>query len=188
VECFLEYASGKVSNSVSIPDDIRHNARPTSGKNSERHTEIQSDPVRSEALQATKQEDKKGERMGSVTQRFTLKDDVVMEDFMLISPKVLIVLGHLIAFAEVRGLPVNVTSIISDREDVQSISRTHEDGRALDVSVKGWKKSDIDDCVTQLDNIVGHYGAISYNDSQRRVAVYHNYRGQGDHLHLQVSR
>jgi len=188
MECVLEYVSGKVGNGGPVSNDIRHDARSANGADRSGHEEISSSTVYSEALQAEKQEDKKGERMGSVAQKFTLKDDVVLEDIMLISPKVLIVLGHLITFADVRGLPVVVTSIISDREDVQSVSRTHEEGRALDVSIKGWSLADVNDCIDQLDNIVGHYGAISFSDNERRVAIHHNYKGQGDHLHLQVAR
>lgn len=188
MECLLEYVTGKVTKRGPVPDAAGHDARSTNGQESSRDKEVHGDPVYSEAVQAGKQEDKKEVSMGSVTTKFEIKDDVVLEDIMLLSPKVLIVLGHLITFADTRGLPVVVTSIISDRENVQSVSRTHEDGRALDVSVKGWTKTDIDDCIAYLNNIASHYGAISYSDNERRVVVYHNYRGQGDHLHLQVSR
>ena len=124
--------------------------------------------------------------MGSV--RFTCKDDVKLEDVMLFDPKLWIVFGHFLNFADGRDLPVVVTSLMTDRENVQAVSKTHEEGRALDVSTRDWSDEDIEHCIAYMKNVAGHYGAISYSDNERRVIVYHNYMNQGDHFHLQVAR
>jgi len=126
--------------------------------------------------------------MGNLTNRFNIRPDVKLEDIQVIDPRVLIVLGHLVIFADKRGLPVDVTSLASNRENVKAVSRTHQEGRAIDVSVKGWQKNDIDECVEQIRNVAGHYGAIGFKSGEREVIIYHNYMGQGDHFHLQVSR
>lgn len=117
-----------------------------------------------------------------------VKDDIELKDLTMLDPRVLIVLGHFTVFAEKRGLPVVITSIISDRKNVQAVSKTHEDGRAVDVSSRNWPKKRIRECVEYISQIVGHYGAISYSDFERRVIIHHSFRGQGDHFHIQVSR
>jgi hypothetical protein len=120
--------------------------------------------------------------------KFTTKDGVELEDITMINPKLLIVLGHFLMYAEQYELPVNITSIINDRGNVQAISRTHETGRAIDISSKDWPLHRRQEVVEQLMNIANHYGAISYSDRERRVIIHHEFKGQGDHFHLQVSR
>lgn len=120
--------------------------------------------------------------------RWRIKDDIVLEDVMMLHPKLLIVFGHFMVFAQKRGLPVNVTSIIHDRQNVQSVSKTHEEGRAIDISSAQWGKRNVQDCIKYMEKVAGHYGAISYSDLERRVIVHHNYKNQGDHFHLQVAK
>jgi hypothetical protein len=120
--------------------------------------------------------------------RFRTKDDVVLEDMKMLHPKLLIVLGHFIVFAEKRGLPVKITSIVSDRKNVQAASRTHEEGRAIDVSSLGWGKRNVKDCIAYMMKVANHYGAISASDLERRVIIHHNFKNQGDHFHLQVAK
>lgn len=120
--------------------------------------------------------------------RWTIKDDIILEDVQMLDPRVLIALGHFMVFASKRGLPINVTSVINDRKNVKSVSRTHEDGRAVDVSSKGWTKDEINQCVEYVTKIAGHYGAISYSDYQRRVIIHHELYNQGSHFHIQVAR
>lgn len=123
-----------------------------------------------------------------MNKRFTLKDDCKMEDFQMLSPKVLVLFSTLLRFADNRNLPVVVTSMISDRENVKKSTKTHEEGRAIDVSTKGWREKDIEDI--QKIMLLEHHriAAISYSDLKPKPCVYHNYENQGDHLHLQVRR
>ena len=117
----------------------------------------------------------------------TKNDDIVLEDLMLLNPKVLIVLGHFLTYAETNNLPRVITSIKSDRGHVVSTSTTHEEGRAIDMSSAGWSKEDIDGLIAYLDWEVGHLGAISASDLKQRVVIHHD-SGSGPHFHLQVSR
>jgi hypothetical protein len=117
-----------------------------------------------------------------------LKEDVVLADLLALNPKVFIVLGHFLTYADKHGLPVTITSIISDRENVESVSTTHEDGRAIDIRSKDWPLHHRQEVIEYMHHIASHYGAISASDNQRRVIVHHDYMGQGGHFHLQVSR
>ncbi len=120
--------------------------------------------------------------------RFTLQDDCSMEDLMYLHPNLLILLGTLLKFADSRKLPVNITSIISDRKNVVSKSTTHEQGRALDVSIKGWKTKDIEDIEKLMLHNHKGIAAISAKDNKPRPVVFHNYMNQGNHIHIQVRR
>ena len=120
--------------------------------------------------------------------RFELKHDCNIEDLRMISPKLMMMLSTLLSFADSRKLPVVITSIISDRINVIAKSTTHEDGRALDISVVGWSQKDIKDIKDLILFRHKDISAISASDGKHRPIVYHNYRNQGDHLHLQCRR
>lgn len=117
---------------------------------------------------------------------FTLKrGHVTAAELQNMDPKLLIVLGHFVAFCEKHSLPCKLTNITHKFK--QSKSSTHVDGRAVDVSVRGWTDTDIFNARKHMESIAGHYGAISARDYKKRVFVYHNV-GLGDHIHLQVMK
>jgi hypothetical protein len=117
---------------------------------------------------------------------FTLKSDCKYSDFSMLHPNLFLMISTVLLFARKRRLNVVFTSIITDREGVHAKSRTHEDGRAIDVSVKGWSEFDINDCIALLEEKHIDIAAISSGDFKKRPAVYHNYQNQGDHIHIQV--
>lgn len=117
-----------------------------------------------------------------------VKESVFVEDLLMVNPKLLIALGHFIMYAEKHNLPVTITSIIHDRKNVASVSRTHEDGRAVDIRSRDWPKKHIEGVVDHMMHIANHYGAISASDYERRVIIHHKVKGGGEHFHIQVSR
>lgn len=117
--------------------------------------------------------------------RFVLKSDCSMEDFKMLSPKLLVMFATVLEFADQRKLPVKITSIITDRVNVQAKSKTHETGRALDISIDGWRDDDIMDLGVLLVNKHKDIAAISSKDLKPRPLVWHDV-GHGDHMHLQV--
>ena len=119
-------------------------------------------------------------------ENFTLKSDCRIEDFMMLHPNLLIIIATVLTYANENDLDVEFTSIISDRENVEAKSKTHEDGRAIDMSTKGWNDFHISRIISLLEDKHSDIAAISASDLQPRPAVYHNYNNQGDHLHLQV--
>jgi hypothetical protein len=117
-----------------------------------------------------------------------IKEGVNNEDLLLLNPKVFIVLGHFCTYAQTHGLPVTITSVISDRDSVKAASTTHDEGRAIDIRSYTWPKKHVKGVIAYMNNIAIHYGAISASDYQRRVIVHHKMIGGGEHFHLQVSR
>ncbi len=116
---------------------------------------------------------------------FTIKQDCCLDDIMFLQVETLIIYTSLLMFARQRNLPVKITSVFSDRLNVKSKSRTHEDFRAIDISTMGWREKDALDAVTFLNEKHKDIAAISASDLKPRAAIYHNYENQGSHLHLQ---
>jgi len=116
---------------------------------------------------------------------FEIKEGNEAIDMQILTPKMFLVWSHFFMFAEAHNLPVNITNI--RHKFATSKSNTHPEGRAIDVSVKGWLDPDIYKCVDFLNEKVKHLGAISFATGKPRVVYYHD-GGMGKHFHLQVSR
>jgi hypothetical protein len=115
---------------------------------------------------------------------FNLKHGIEPKDLQRMSPKLFIVWGYFTLFATERDLPIEVTNI-KEKFNV-SVSNTHPEGRAIDVSVRDWSILEIGELKGYLEAKVGHLGAISLRTNKPRVVVYHD-AGLGSHFHLQVS-
>lgn len=118
--------------------------------------------------------------------RFTLKSDCEIGDIQMLSPKLLVLFSTVLEFADTHKLPVKITSIISDRKNVVAKSRTHETGRALDISTVHWDDTHILRLKKILLDKHSDIAALSASDYKPRPLVWHNYKNQGDHIHLQV--
>lgn len=114
-----------------------------------------------------------------------INQDVLVTELQQVRPDMLLVLAYFSMFCWEKKLPCIVTSVFE--EIFERSTETHKEGRAVDVSVKGFGPKDIGDCIDYLNKNVGHLGAYSSSDNKQRVAIYHNV-GFGNHLHLQVSR
>ena len=79
----------------------------------------------------------------------------------------------------------SVSSIAEDKV-LNRVSSTHRDGRALDVSTKGWTQDYIDAAIKFLNDGYSHFAAIG-SDGEQRLVVYHN-SGNGFHLHIQINK
>lgn len=117
----------------------------------------------------------------------SLKGDCDMVDLLFLKPSLWIVIGHFMSYAEALDLPLEVTSLNSDRKGTVSVSRTHEEGRAIDFSSVGWTDEEIQGAIVYVQSKAMHLGAYSYSDGLQRAIIHHNYKGQGNHFHLQVS-
>jgi hypothetical protein len=114
---------------------------------------------------------------------FTSQDDIrELED---VSPWILIILADIIMWALARNLRVVLTSIIRPKNDGISESKTHQDGRAIDLSVKGWSETQIKELSEYINLKYQAIGAISAKDGISRACYYHN-NGNGWHFHIQV--
>ena len=113
------------------------------------------------------------------------KENVLVTDLQMLRPDMLIVLSYLSWWCFKHNLPCRVTSIIDHVET--RVSRTHDDGRAVDISTRGFGPSEIERLIKYLNERVGILGAYSKSDGVQRVAVYHD-AGMGHHIHIQVSK
>lgn len=116
---------------------------------------------------------------------FDIKKGNCASDLQMLTPKMVIVLGHFLVFAKGRNLPIVITNV--KHKFKESVSNTHPEGRAVDISVKKWSLSDRRDCEIYLNSHALQYGAISKRTGHHRVIYPHDV-GLGPHFHLQVSR
>jgi hypothetical protein len=115
---------------------------------------------------------------------FEIKEpDVKLEDMYLMKPSLIIVWGFLSKFCHVKNLECKITNIKT--KFPQSVSNTHPEGRALDISLHSWSILQVRESIEYLERHAGHLGAI-VGRGQRRLVVHHDI-GLGDHLHIQTA-
>lgn len=69
-----------------------------------------------------------------------------------------------------------------------SVSKTHIEGRAFDVSVENWSHQEIEWCVEYFNRNYSRVGAIPFGLTQGVACVYEDgiTKGKGAHMHFQV--
>jgi len=117
--------------------------------------------------------------------KLEFKDDIIVNDLMFLTSNCSILFVEFMKYCQKNSLPCKISSIRSDRKNIRSVSKTHETGRAIDFSIRGWTTDDIDDCVHYFNRHYSNIAAISYSDGKPRAIVHHNF-GHGDHIHIQV--
>lgn len=121
---------------------------------------------------------------------FKLKHPMKINDLRMIHPNLLKVIAFSVGYCFEKKLPCVITSILRSKEENQALgskSMTHVEGRAFDLSVKGWSTDDIDDFIFAINDEFESIGAISAIDGKSKPIKFHN-NGNGDHFHLQVRR
>ena len=120
-------------------------------------------------------------------QTLQVKDPKNLTDLLEIHPILFMVLGFVVARCHIKKLPCKLTRVIDGRIPGVSVSDTHEEGRAFDMSVQGWTIEDINEFVTYMnDKYADTYGALSSADNKARLVVYHI--GTGPHFHIQIRK
>lgn len=126
----------------------------------------------------------------SLTPVMTFKEGIDPTDMHGLDPKLLIIWGHFLMFANRNNLPVEVTNI--SHKFRFSKSSTHPEGRAIDISSRGWQQTDIDNVIEYVEKVAGHYGAYSIRDHRQRPVIHHELFqdgvSMGAHFHLQCHR
>lgn len=117
------------------------------------------------------------------------KPGVNSSDWSKVKPELLILIDYVMSHCETHNLPLVITSIIRPKIPGVSKSVTHQEGRAFDVSVRGWSQEDIDFLVSNI-NEKFTIGAISLTDKKEREAIYEDgiKAGVGAHIHLQCRK
>lgn len=115
----------------------------------------------------------------------TLKPGVNESDLFRVDPIIFEMLGFTSNYAYQYGLPCLVTSMMEDAPGRKT--RTHKEGRAIDVSVRGWNDFHIHSFIFKFQERFTGQGA--YNKSgRRRPIVYHKVEGGAYHFHMQCQR
>lgn len=82
-----------------------------------------------------------------------------------------------------------LTDSLTTLEEDQALSRqssTHREGRAFDVSTRGWVKENIDEAIRVFSFKYRHIAAIGA-DGEPKLIYFHD-AGSGPHLHFQLHR
>lgn len=101
----------------------------------------------------------------------------------------MLVMCDLVLWAKGKQLPCVISDAVSSQEEDEALKRvssTHREGRAFDVSTRGWSKESIDECVRVMGFKYRHLAALG-QDGNPRLVYFHN-AGTGDHLHFQVAK
>lgn len=114
---------------------------------------------------------------------FNLKEGVSAEELLMLQPAMLFLLGNITFYCYTNKLPLTITSITGHVDG--RVSRSHEEGRAVDMRIRDWKKEDILKMVKYFNKKFKSIAAISSRDGVPRAAVYGDSRHL-DHVHWQV--
>ena len=113
---------------------------------------------------------------------FRFKRGVEASELGLVTANLFYLFAMFTQYSAIRGLPVTITCIkqhVSGRK-----YRTHAEGRAIDLSVKGWSDRDIAEVTDLFNEQYKDIAAISARDGVPRAVVVH--KGTAKHFHLQV--
>lgn len=116
------------------------------------------------------------------------KDSEAAKGFLSLNIELLKIIPYMIEWCNKNNLQFVVTRGLAENIAGVSKSDTHPEGRAIDVSVKGWAA----DKIAEFENywnchgFCKSYGAISASDGIPRLVVFHN--GVGFHLHIQTRK
>src|SRR5690606_13475271 len=118
------------------------------------------------------------------------KTDLIKRRFEKMHPQAQEILLEMIAWADANGVQAIVTETATTyAEDLalKRVSATHREGRAFDISTKGWQTVEIIAFQQFFNPRYGHLGAVSPSTGQERLIVHHN-AGTGEHFHVQLNR
>lgn len=120
---------------------------------------------------------------------FKFKSALKVNDLRMIHPKLLIMFAFVLDWATQRSLPIVVTSMIRTPEENRQLgskSFTHPEGRAFDISIRGWSTDEIDDLIHEVNDKFSDIGALTTSGESRPVVFHDN--GNGPHFHFQIRR
>ena len=128
--------------------------------------------------------------MRELAQRPTFKYDKDMELLTFVHPILFYIIADMNLWAYENGLPFEITRTVDEKIPGVSVSTTHQEGRAIDVSVRGWGVDIIDECIFHFNNKYSEqYGAFSYSDGKPRLIPPPDHAGANNlHLHIQIRR
>lgn len=104
-----------------------------------------------------------------------------------LSVEALLVLCDVVLWCRSKQLRCVISDAVSTKAEddkLQRVSSTHREGRAFDLSTRGWARETIDECIRVFGFKYRHIAAVA-QDGSPRLVYFHN-AGTGEHLHFQV--
>lgn len=108
--------------------------------------------------------------------------------FLYLHPAILVILFDAQNWALENNLPFLVTETVTTKSEDDKLSRvssSHRQGRAFDLSTRGWSTEDINKFRTHFSRKYADYAALSRSSGQPNLVIYHD-SGWGSHFHLQI--
>lgn len=117
------------------------------------------------------------------------KDPGLVDRFVETHPKLKEIAYDMCKWCTEQNLPFLITAAKStDLEDRQlkRISKTHQEGRAFDMSRRGWTQAHLDEFTAHFTAKYEEYAAQNFAGFP--ALIVHHDAGSGDHLHIQIRR
>lgn len=115
--------------------------------------------------------------------------DGVKERLLHLHPNALMILCDVIRWSIEKEINLVISDAVTTLQEDEALSRvssTHRESRAFDISTRGWKKDQIDECVRIFSMKYRHMAAVGM-DGHPRLVYFHN-AGHGAHLHFQIHK
>jgi hypothetical protein len=104
-------------------------------------------------------------------------------------PVLMYVLSGFVIWATSEKIPVIITDSVSslaEDQKLKRVSKTHREGRAVDISTRGWNAKQIQMSIDFLNSAYIHFAALDIMGKPRLVV--HHDSGSGPHLHIQINK
>lgn len=112
------------------------------------------------------------------------------EEFYSIDDRLIFILGDMSRYVVAHGYRFIITDLLSDAYDdarLGRVSTSHTEGRAADVSIKGWPKEFQDKFEAFFEAAYKEDAAWSKRTGKHNLIEIHD-NGNGPHAHIQVRR
>ena len=121
-------------------------------------------------------------------QSVCFSDDISPYDLFFIHPQLMVIVSFVNLYCHNNKLEFKITSAIrteSQDKKLGAVSSSHQEGRSVDFSLQGFKKSQIEELRHEINTRYSDIGAVSSSNGLSRPIVIHD-NGNGYHAHLQV--
>lgn len=118
------------------------------------------------------------------------KTPQVKERAKYLSPQCVEIMNDQAAWCQDRGVPYLVTETVTTLDEDRNLKRTskgHRQGRAWDVSIRGWLDLAIREFIKEFSKRFEYVAATSPTTGKPALIVRHN-NGNGDHMHVQLGK
>lgn len=123
------------------------------------------------------------------TIRSAFKTPLIRDRSLFLHPLALMILCDAVHWARVRGLPANIAETVTTAAEDKSLNRvsdSHAQGRAFDLSTRGW---DEDSIARFIEEFTRRYGALAaIGGSGNPALIVRHDTGRGDHFHIQINK